>query len=125
MMSASCGPALRYSLANMAKIKNSVRIARPAMTTAFCVRSIQGVLLSTPETCVQVAGQLVERPDVGDALFVARDHNFCAFRNRGTAFGARAGDAACARLGVDELAGAARTDRDAEPAEHADQFVIA
>src|SRR5690242_13647462 len=121
-MIASCGPALRNSLAKIVRMKNTANSAKP-ITTAFSV-SIQWSSPLTPESGLNVTAQFVPRTDVSDALLISRDYDFGALRNRDAGFGAGAGYPARAGLRIDQLPGAARADRDAQTAEHADHFVV-
>src|SRR5947208_3200438 len=100
-MMASCGPAFRNSLANMAIRNSSANTIRPAMTNIWF--SINGILLLILQ--LEVAGQFIPRTNVGDALFIPGDHDFGAFRDGGAGFGTCAGDAARATLCVNQFPG--------------------
>src|SRR5438093_4769589 len=80
-MIASCGPALRNSLANIA-IKNKIaRIIRAAITnTWFCINADLPPQLTFH---FGVAREFLPRADVGNAFFVARDDHFGALGDRG------------------------------------------
>src|SRR5690242_8712666 len=111
-MMASCGPALRKSLAKMVRMKKTANSARP-MTTAFCV-SIQVEFSLTPETGVHFAGQFVPGTNVGDAFLISCDYNLGALRDRDVALSACAGNTARTGLRVDHLSGASGTNGQAE-----------
>src|SRR5579883_1725794 len=124
---ASCGPALRNSLANTPM---SIRITRSdnrPMTTAGC--SIYPLwpgarpLLELRLLELRFEGVL-PRPHVRDPLLVPRNHHLGAARDGIAVLAAGAGDAARALLRVNQLAGAAGADSDAQFPEHADHVII-
>src|SRR5262249_15794805 len=121
-MMASCGPALRKSLAKMVRMKNKANSARPIIT-AFCV-SIQVEFSLTPETGVHFARQFVPGTNVGDSFFISCDYDLGTLRDRSVALSTGSGDATGTGLRVDHLSGASGTNGQAEASEHADHFVI-
>src|ERR1022692_2008734 len=126
-MIASCGPALRNSLANIAIRKIIARIIRPAITiVGFSCINLDFSLarVASPLLQFQVARWVFPGADVRDSFFVACDHNLGALGNQRAVLTARAGDAAGSFLGIDQLPSAAGPYGNAQPAEHAGHVVI-
>src|ERR1022692_1319353 len=126
-MIASCGPALRNSLANIAIRKMIARIIRPAMTiVGFSCINLDFSLarVASPLLQLQVARGVYPGLDVRNSFFIARDHYLGALGNLGAILAACATDAAGSFLGIDQLPGAAGPYGNAQAAQHAGHVVI-
>src|SRR6185369_12270349 len=103
-MMASCGPALRNSLANIIIRNISARTISAAITNTWF--SIKWTVSSLAPSGLpqRVAREFIPRAHVGNSLLVAGYDYFGALRNGRSGFGPRARYAARAALGIDQLA---------------------
>src|SRR6266851_7900007 len=103
--------------------------ANPQTSCTVCVppkpRELESIANRVgSSTLIPFARQLAPQTDVGDSLVVARYHHFCSLGDRAAVFAARAADATCANLRINDFARPSRADRNRNPAQHAGHFVV-
>src|SRR6266852_2931502 len=149
-MSASCGPALRYSLA-IPLIRNRMTItpspAKIQIVTKFDKPNIMPP--PNPRTFTSTAKQtlaltrsqrrgsralfcglrlfarhLAPQTNIGNALLVTGDHNLGSLGNGAPIVSARATNSTRSHLGIDKLASSARADGNADSPQHSHHLVV-
>src|SRR5262249_17814691 len=120
---ASWGPALRYRRASMA-IKNMMaKPIRPAKKKKTAILISIGPPLFFVGKHWRIC-QLFPRANVGDATFVARDHDLGSFADFESVFAASGSCPSHACLREDQLAGAGRANDAADGSKDADHVVV-
>src|SRR6185369_6330864 len=127
--SASCGPAFRYRLANIAIRKMTVKTINVAITITFIEISIIRLLGNFPIlflTTHRVGGgfQFLPSPHVRDAVLIPCHYYFHAARNGIAILTARRGGTPRPFLRKQDLAGATRPDGAADCSQHSDHLVV-
>src|ERR1035438_2903619 len=123
-MIASCGPALRNSLANIIIRNISAKtISAAIIYTWFSITSISP-LRPVLGPLLHVTREFFPRANVSESLLVAGDYDLGALGDGGARFGTRAGYAARATLYVNQFSDSGGADRHAHPARHPDHVVI-
>src|SRR5439155_10785861 len=119
---ASCGPALRYSRANMAISKMRVNAISPAMAKIISMLIVL-VLLNFICGCRRIR-KLFPRPDIGDTALVASHNDFGSFGDFDSVIAARGSSASDSGLRKDHFTGAGRTNVAVDGSEYADPIVV-